>query len=71
MEFLLLLFPVAWLVVATIGYRMAAKRGRSPIGWALICFFLLGAIGLLCLAILGDSREMADSKRLASAVPNP
>lgn len=37
--------------------KMARKRGRSAIGWILICWLITPFWGLILLSILGDSRD--------------
>lgn len=36
---------------------MAKRRGRSPIGWVLLFWFITPLWGVIALMILGDSRD--------------
>jgi hypothetical protein len=58
---------VIWLLCALGGAIIAEKRGRSPLGWAVVCLFT-GLIGLLIVAVIprGDTTNPA-----AGRVPCP
>jgi hypothetical protein len=51
----MILIGLIAIIFAIIGGTMASNRNRSPIGWAVICFFT-GFIGIIILAIVGDAQ---------------
>lgn len=46
----------SWIIFGGLGYFMAEKRKRSP-GAGFLLGFLLGIIGLLIIALMGDKNE--------------
>lgn len=58
---MIIIFLAVALICAVAGAVMAGHRGRSPIGWFIICFFI-GLFGILLLAILGPANRASDAQ---------